>query len=321
MTPDVLCSLRPLLLRYKRRLTVTAVRSLLITLAAIGAGVGPAWAQQYTQQSPAPSGPAIAPPPPPDLAAPPPPVSPSLIPPPAPPPAPPTFASGLELIAHPYLWLAGVNVALTTPIARVPQVTASAGAFEVLGDLNAVPFMGAVELRDGPFGVLADALHLPVGVGVTTRDALFSGGSTSMVTDVVTADFLYRVLDQPDQRIDGGLGFRYWNMSTHTILNGALLPTTNFSASGRWADPLIAARYHRDFGNGFGLTIYGDVGGFGIAAHVDWQIVGTLDYALKPWLDMQIGYRSLNVSYTASEKPIGFNAHMKGPLLAATIHF
>jgi hypothetical protein len=301
-------------MRHKRRSTATVVARLLVTLAVIGAGVGPARAQQYPAQSPAPGGPGIAPPPPPGVAAPPP-----LIPP--PPPAPPTFASGLELIAHPYLWLAGVNVAITTPLARVPQVTASAGAFQVLGDLDAVPFMGAVELRDGPFGVLVDALHLPLGVGVTTRNILFSGGSTSMVTDIVTGDFLYRVLDQPDRRIDAGLGFRFWGMSTHTTLNGALLPTTSFGASGSWTDPLIAARYHRDFGNGFGLTVYGDVGGFGIAAHVDWQIIGTLDYALKPWLDMQIGYRSLNVSYSASEKPIGFDAHMKGPLLAATIRF
>jgi hypothetical protein len=36
---------------------------------------------------------------------------------------------------------------------------------------------------------------------------------------------------------------------------------------------------------------------------------------------MQIGYRSLNVNYSASGVPIGFNAHMKGPLLAATIRF
>src|SRR5947207_780478 len=36
-----------------------------------------------------------------------------------------------------------------------------------------------------------------------------------------------------------------------------------------WTDPLIGARYHRDLGNGFGLTAYGDIGGFGIGAHVD----------------------------------------------------
>jgi len=90
---------------------------------------------------------------------------------------------------------------------------------------------------------------------------------------------------------------------------------------GRWADPLIAARYHRDFGNGFGLTAYVDVGGFGIGAQVDWQITGTLDYALKPWLDLQLGYRSFNVNYSASNNPLGFDVHMKGPILGATMRF
>ena len=27
--------------------------------------------------------------------------------------------------------------------------------------------------------------------------------------------------------------------------------------------------YHRDFGNGFGFTTYGDLGGFGVGAHID----------------------------------------------------
>ena len=225
------------------------------------------------------------------------------------------------MIAYPYLWLPGLNMAIRTPLQREPQINVGAGAFQILGDLNNAPFMGAAELRDGPFAVLADALHVPLGVPVTTRDALFSGGNSSVVASVVTADLLYRVLDQPTQTIDGGLGFRWWGISADTILNGRLLPTTSFSTMGSWADPLIAARYHRDFGNGFGLTAYGDVGGFGIAAHVDWQIIGTLDYVLKSWLDLHLGYRSLNVSYSASERPVGFNLHMKGPIIAASLRF
>jgi hypothetical protein len=31
-----------------------------------------------------------------------------------------------------------------------------------------------------------------------------------------------------------------------------------------WADTLLAARYHRDFSDGFGLTVYGDFGGCGV---------------------------------------------------------
>ena len=105
-------------------------------------------------------------------------------------------------------------------------------------------------------------------------------------------------------------------------MNGiGFIPTVSVSRSRTWADPLIAARYHRDFGNGFGLTAYGDVGGFGIAAHADWQISGTLDYAWKSWLDLHVGYRSLNVSYQASGSPLGFDVHLKGPIIGATLRF
>jgi hypothetical protein len=280
-------------------------------LAALAVGALPVYAQQYA----VPSGPAASPPPPGVTTT-----SPALLP--VSPPSPTTFASGLQLIVYPYFWLPGLNMAITTPLARAPQVNISAGAGEIISDLNNVPFMGAAELRDGPFGILADAMHIPLGVPITTRNIFFSGGSTGVVMSVVTGDFLYRVLDQPFQTIDGGLGFRFWDVSADTILNGiGPVPTTSVSRSGSWADPLIAARYHFDFGNGFGLTAYGDVGGFGIAAHTDWQITGTLDYALKPWLDLRAGYRSLNVNYQASGSPLGFNVHMKGPIIAATLRF
>jgi hypothetical protein len=227
----------------------------------------------------------------------------------------------LQLIAYPYFWMAGLNMAITTPLARAPQINISAGSGEILSDLNNAPFMGAAELRDGPFGVLADAMHVPLAVPITTRNIFFSGGNSSVVLSVVTGDFFYRVLNQPNQTIDAGLGLRFWDASTETMFNGRLLPTTNVKDSGDWTDPLIAARFHGDFGNGFGLTAYGDLGGFAIAAHTDWQISGTLDYALNSWLDLRAGYRSLNVDYTAKRRPVGFDVHMKGPIIAATLRF
>ena len=92
-------------------------------------------------------------------------------------------------------------------------------------------------------------------------------------------------------------------------------------------DPLIAGRYHIDLPagflpSGFGLTAYGDVGGFGLGAHSDWQLLGTVDYNPTPWLDLQLGYHSVNFNYTASGGlNLGFNTHMNGPILAATIKF
>jgi hypothetical protein len=97
------------------------------------------------------------------------------------------------------------------------------------------------------------------------------------------------------------------------------LPAVNISNGGAWADPLIAARYHRELGNGFGATVYGDVGGFGLAAHVDWQVIGTLDYALRPGIDLHAGFRSLNFNISAPRA--GLNVNMNGPMVAATFRF
>jgi hypothetical protein len=85
---------------------------------------------------------------------------------------------------------------------------------------------------------------------------------------------------------------------------------------------LIGERYHYDLNNGFGLTAYGDVGGFGVGAHSDWQLLGTIDYTLKPWVNLQLGYCTVNFNYTASGGfDLGFNVHMRGPILAATFKF
>jgi hypothetical protein len=85
---------------------------------------------------------------------------------------------------------------------------------------------------------------------------------------------------------------------------------------------LKARRCHRKLGNGFGLTAYGDVGGFGVGVHVDWQVIGTVDYAPNPWLNLHLGYRSLNLNYQASGgRDLGFDVHMWGPIIAGTSRF
>jgi hypothetical protein len=269
--------------------SLAAVARLAVMLAVAAAGAPPARAQQ----------------------------SPALLGPPSPGPS--ALAAGPQVILTPYLWLAGINTAISTPLARAPVVDTSVGAFQVLGHLNAVPFMGSAEIRDGPFSLLGDVLHVPVGTSITTRNVFFQGGNASLTTNIGTALFLYHAIDQPVQSFDTGLGFRAWGVSSGLTLNGGRLPTVTVNRGAGWADPLIAARYHRELGNGFGLTAYGDVGGFGVAAHVDWQVVGTLDYALKSWVALRLGYRSLNV--TTSGSTLGYDVHMRGPIIAADFRF
>ncbi len=201
------------------------------------------------------------------------------------------------------------------------QVNSDVSAIDVLSHLDGVPFMGAVEFRSGRFGLIGDALHVRVGADITTRNQLYNGGNITFAINTGTAAFIYRAIDDPVQSLDGGIGLRAWGFSTDLTLNGARLPTTSTSGSAGWVDPLIVARYHREFGDGFGLTAYGDVGGFNVGARIDWQVVGTIDYALKPWVALRLGYRSLNFNYQGANSNLRWNVHMKGPILAATFRF
>src|SRR5260370_23914129 len=184
--------------------------------------------------------------------------------------------SGMQFFVTPYLWLSGINATTKTPLAREPEVNSDVSAIDLLSHLSGVPFMGSAEIRDGPFGLLGDVLHVPVITTIRTRDVFFQGVKAALTTNTGTALILYRALEDPLQFADAGLGFRSWGFSMNLNLNAGALPAASVSRSAGWGDPLIAGRYHRELGNGFGLTPYGDVGGFGVGAHADWRDSCTL---------------------------------------------
>src|SRR5215469_15797922 len=230
-----------------------------------------------------------------------------------------TFApSEYQFFVTPYLWLASVHATTLTPLEHEPEVNSNVSTIDLLSHLDGAPFMGSLEARYGPLGFLAAAIHLPLSTSITTHDISYRGGTAELKANTGTGIALYRVLEDPVQFADAGLGFRAWGFSSRVELNPGLLAGAAASRSAGWADPLIGARYHRELGNGFGLTAYGDVGGFGVGAHTDWQVLGTVDYTLSPSWNLHLGYRSLNFDITGSEGRFGFNVHLRGPIIAGT---
>jgi hypothetical protein len=227
----------------------------------------------------------------------------------------------LQLLVTPYFWTPHIDNRVRTPLPQEGTVTQTIDFGQLFNHLSWVPFMGSAEGRYDRYGVFVDYIHLPVRSGFSTHDVLFSGGSADLDVDVATVDFFYRPIAQPQQSLDVGVGARPWGVETNLSFNAGLLPGQSVQPGGSWADPLIAARYHRELGSGFAFTVYGDVGGFGLAAHTDWQVVGTIDYALRSTIDLHLGYRSLNVNYSLSNRPVGFNLNLNGPIIAGTFHF
>src|SRR5271165_1835113 len=126
---------------------------------------------------------------------------------------------GLQILVTSYLWLSGINATIDTPIPSAQSVTADVSSIDLLSHLSAVPFMGSLEIRDGPLGILGDALHVPIGTGITTRRSLFSGGHAELIANAGTGLFLYRALEQPTQYGDLGVGFRAWTFTANLTLN------------------------------------------------------------------------------------------------------
>lgn len=232
---------------------------------------------------------------------------------------PPNPLAGIEVLVTPYVWGTWMDVGINPSNTRIPSASGTVGFDQIVKHLSWVPFMGEVEFRDGPYGILLDYLHAPLRAGIDTRNILFGGGTGGVVLDTGTAMFLYRPIALPDQYLDVGLGVRAWGISGDVALNEGLLPSFDVSRGTSWADPLIGVRYHHELGNGFGATAYGDVGGFGLGAHIDWQLIGTIDYAVNSWIDLHAGFRSLNFTYGLPRA--GADVGMNGPLIAATFRF
>jgi hypothetical protein len=231
----------------------------------------------------------------------------------------PTSSSqGVDILLTPYLWAPWTSVDVSPFDTRIPSASGTVGAGKLISHLTWVPFMGAAELRYGQYGLLADYLHAPFKAGINTRGILFGSGTAGSTINIGTAVGLYRPISRPDQYLDLGLGVRAWGIDGDISLARGLLPPVSVFRGTSWADPLISARYHHELGNGFGATAYGDVGGFGISAHVDWQFVGTIDYTARPGIDLHAGFRGMG--FDKDTRASELDVKMYGPFLALTFH-
>jgi hypothetical protein len=236
-----------------------------------------------------------------------------------PPPSQPSPLAGIEFLVTPYLWMPSVRAGINPSDTRIPSAVGTVYFSDLAGHMSWMPFMGAAEIRYGDFGLYLDDLHASLRTGITTKNILFGGGTGGLVLDGGLAMFYYRPFKQPDQYLDVGMGVAAWGITGAFTLNEGLLPSFTATSGVSWADPMIGWRYHHDLPNGLGATVSGDVGGFGVGAHLDWQLTGTIDFKVNSWTDIHAGFRSVNVDYGLPRA--GLNLHLNGPIVAATFRF
>ena len=119
--------------------------------------------------------------------------------------------------------------------------------------------------------------------------------------------------------VDVLAGARIWYVDTEIHLSPGLLPARRAGDDEVWGDPVVGLRWNAPLGRGFFLTGYADVGGFGVASDLTWQLLGTLGYRFNDWISARAGYRHLDVDY----KDDGFvwDVELSGPIVGATFRF
>lgn len=224
-----------------------------------------------------------------------------------------------EVAITPYVWLPALSGNLDTPLPRIGDPGFDLSSGTVLSNLARVPVMINGEVRYGPVALSTDLVYAGIEQDISTRRGIFQGGHTILDATFITVLGLYRAVDTPTQTFDLGAGTRIWHFANKVSLDPGLLPGVIQSSRVTWVDPVLALRYSARLSPRFGVTLYGDVGGFNTGSRLTWQALGSVDYQASASTTLRAGWRYVYVDYGSDKLSVdvGFN----GPFIGATFRF
>lgn len=230
----------------------------------------------------------------------------------------PVIDSGWTFSVTPYFWMAGMKGQVGVRGYTPSNVDLSFSEIFDAIDWSPPPVMLAGEARNGRYAIFTDFLYLGNEVDGTLSGPLASPVNVHLNTVIWSFGGSYRVVDNGTATLDLLAGGRLWYTDTDVTLTG---PINVLQASGSktWVDPIVGVAGTVDLGSGFGLRGSADVGGFGVAADLDWQVVGALQYQYNQMISFEAGYRYLDVDY--SDDGFVYDMVMQGPIIGATFKF
>ena len=215
------------------------------------------------------------------------------------------------------MWFAGLNGDVGAR-GRVADIDVKFDEIFDALDWFPPPVMLAGEVRYGRFAFLTDFIYLGLEDGGRGPGGLLSA-KMDMNTVVWTFGGSYRVIQYDPVTLDLLAGGRLWNLDAEVTIAGPGGGALQGSDNKTWVDPIIGIAGRVKLGERFALQAEGDVGGFGLNADIDWQVVGTLQYLLNDCITLEAGYRYLAVDY--DDGGFLFDVALHGPIIGASFRF
>ena len=234
----------------------------------------------------------------------------------APPPiAPEEFEKRWQVQGGLYLWGASVNGEVGAK--GLGPADIDMGFFEILEDLD-FTVMAAAEARYDRFGLFADFIYLNM---TDTKSIL--GGYVDVDADLnlLSAALMgeYRVLQQGRSSVDVMAGARVWRVGGDVHAETVRGRSIRRSDSKSWVDPMVGLKGRWQGDQPFYATGWGMIGGVGVGAKLDWDVLGAVGYEFNEHISVLAGYRAIGIDY--SDDGFELDAIMHGPVLSAILRF
>ena len=210
-----------------------------------------------------------------------------------------------HIAVSPYLWFPGVH---GTVGARGHDASYSASPGDLLSNFR-FGLMGVAEARRNRLLTTIDMMwiRLKDDKALPFPNVGADSATIKMTEFLLTPKVGVRLIDGKMIKADGLAGIRFWHFGEDVTFNPGTLGF-NFSKSQNWVDPVVGGRILTALSPKVGITVLGDVGGWGTGSKLEYQVGGLLGYKVKPNLTLQAGYRYLYVDY---EKNAGNDAFIK----------
>jgi hypothetical protein len=224
-----------------------------------------------------------------------------------------------HLSVSPYLWLPGAHGTIGA-LGRDAGFKASAS--DLLSHFR-FGLLGAGEARYDRILMTDDLMFMRLGAdkAIPFPPALraTSANFTANIF-ILTPKVGVRLIDQQTVKADFLTGIRYWHFGESLSFNPSPLGL-KFSRSQNFVDPLVGGRVEVALTPKVAVTAAGDVGGWGAASQLEYQVVGLLGYKLKPNMALQAGYRYLYLDYQKNSRAATvLKTAMSGVVLGVTLN-
>lgn len=219
-----------------------------------------------------------------------------------------TLAQGWQFRVTPYVWAPSMDTSLRA--SGSPTADTSTSVLEVL------EFAALVtgEARRGPLTILGEVNYLDLGDDATALDGAVRA-RVDLEGFLAAIAVAYALVETDRARVEGLAGARLWS------LEGAVDPATlpKGSATATWVDPIIGLRATVAVADRVSLQAQGDIGGFGVGADLQWELVGRVGYTVSDRVTAAAGWRHLAVK--ADRGGLDIDLNLTGPFVAFDISF